>query len=122
MLLITLICIEHCSVLFITWNSDTWLGMQLTFVVFFLGSADGMLFGALGPCPVCSGSLYYYNGQYQCSGNVSEWSKCSYSTMDPVRIKKKWQIPDGAENDFLTKVCLTEDSLILKLVFCYYCC
>ncbi|GJN12065.1 hypothetical protein PR202_ga30309 [Eleusine coracana subsp. coracana] len=65
--------------------------------------ADGMLFGALAPCPVCSGSLYYYNGQYQCSGNVSEWSKCSYSTMEPVRMKKKWQIPDGTENDFLTK-------------------
>ncbi|KAK3145292.1 hypothetical protein QOZ80_4AG0326840 [Eleusine coracana subsp. coracana] len=65
--------------------------------------ADGMLFGALAPCPVCSGSLYYYNGQYQCSGNVSEWSKCSCSTMEPVRMKKKWQIPDGTENDFLTK-------------------
>ncbi|GJN38426.1 hypothetical protein PR202_gb27463 [Eleusine coracana subsp. coracana] len=68
-----------------------------------LGSADGMLFGALAPCPVCSGSLYYYNGQYQCSGNVSEWSKCSYSTMEPVRMKKKWQIPDETQNDFLTK-------------------
>jgi hypothetical protein len=68
----------------------------------FLHSADGMLFGALGSCPVCSGSLYYYNGQYQCSGNVSEWSKCTYSTMEPMRVKKKWQIPDGIENDFLT--------------------
>ncbi|TVU39454.1 hypothetical protein EJB05_12874, partial [Eragrostis curvula] len=65
--------------------------------------ADGMLFGALAPCPVCSGSLYYYNGQYQCSGNVSEWSKCAYSTTEPVRSKKKWQIPDVTENDFLTK-------------------
>ncbi|KAG2641532.1 poly [ADP-ribose] polymerase 1-like isoform X2 [Panicum virgatum] len=64
--------------------------------------ADGMLFGALGPCPVCSNGLYYYNGQYQCSGNVSEWSKCTYSTTEPVRIKKKWQIPDGTDNDYLT--------------------
>lgn len=81
-----------------------------------------MLFGALGPCPVCSGSLYYYNGQYQCSGNVSEWSKCTYSSMEPVRIKKKWQIPDGTENEFLTKVCLMEGSLVWMLVFysCWY--
>ncbi|OEL20577.1 Poly [ADP-ribose] polymerase 1 [Dichanthelium oligosanthes] len=65
--------------------------------------ADGMLFGALGPCPVCTNSLYYYNGQYQCGGNVSEWSKCTYSTTEPVRIKKKWQIPVGIKNDYLTK-------------------
>jgi hypothetical protein len=74
--------------------------------VLFPGSADGMLFGALGPCPVCSNGLEYYNGQYQCSGNVSEWSKCTYSTTKPVRIKKKWQIPDGTDNDYLMKVCL----------------
>ncbi|XP_062190383.1 poly [ADP-ribose] polymerase 1 [Phragmites australis] len=65
--------------------------------------ADGMLFGALGPCPVCSNCLHYYNGQYQCSGDVSEWSKCTYSTTEPVRIKKKWQIPDGTKNDYLLK-------------------
>ncbi|KAJ1288363.1 hypothetical protein BS78_02G084100 [Paspalum vaginatum] len=65
--------------------------------------ADGMLFGALGPCPVCSNGLYYYNGQYQCGGNVSEWSKCAYSTTEPVRIKKKWQIPDGTDNEYLMK-------------------
>ncbi|CAN6171745.1 unnamed protein product [Urochloa humidicola] len=65
--------------------------------------ADGMLFGALGPCPVCNNGLYYYNGQYQCSGNVSEWAKCTYSTTEPVRIKKKWKIPDGTENDYLMK-------------------
>ncbi|KAL6871445.1 hypothetical protein ACP4OV_014274 [Aristida adscensionis] len=65
--------------------------------------ADGMLFGALGPCPVCSGGLYYYGGQYQCGGNVSEWSKCTYSTTQPVRLKRKWRIPDGTKNDYLTK-------------------
>lgn len=65
--------------------------------------ADGMLFGALGPCPVCDSGLYYYNGQYQCSGNVSEWSKCTYSTTEPVRVKKKWQVPDGTKNDYLMK-------------------
>lgn len=76
----------------------------------FSDSADGMLFGALGPCPVCNSGLYYYNGQYQCSGNVSEWSKCTYSTTEPVRIKKKWKIPDGTDNDYLMKVCLMNHS------------
>ncbi|KAF8655156.1 hypothetical protein HU200_061293 [Digitaria exilis] len=71
--------------------------------ILFSDSADGMLFGALGPCPVCTSGLYYYNGQYQCSGNVSEWSKCTYSTTEPIRIKKKWKIPDGTENAYLLK-------------------
>lgn len=65
--------------------------------------ADGMLFGALGPCPVCSSCLYYYGGQYQCSGYVSEWSNCTYSTTEPVRIKNKWKIPDETKNNYLTK-------------------
>uniref|UniRef100_A0ACD5TFQ5 Uncharacterized protein n=1 Tax=Avena sativa TaxID=4498 RepID=A0ACD5TFQ5_AVESA len=65
--------------------------------------ADGMLFGALGPCPVCTSCLYYYGGHYQCNGYVSEWSKCTYTTTQPVRIKKKWNIPDETKNSFLTK-------------------
>ncbi|PKA56487.1 Poly [ADP-ribose] polymerase 1 [Apostasia shenzhenica] len=65
--------------------------------------ADGMLFGVLAKCPVCSGSLHYSGGQYRCHGYVSAWSKCSYSTTEPVRLKKKWQIPEGTENGYLLK-------------------
>ncbi|KAF0888017.1 hypothetical protein E2562_009602 [Oryza meyeriana var. granulata] len=65
--------------------------------------ADGMLFGALGPCPVCSSFLYYHGGQYHCSGYVSEWSECTYSTTEPVRSKNKWRVPDEMDNDYLTK-------------------
>ncbi|XP_020247159.1 poly [ADP-ribose] polymerase 1 isoform X2 [Asparagus officinalis] len=65
--------------------------------------ADGMLFGALGKCPICSGSLRYSDGQYYCNGYVSAWSKCSYSTAEPVRLKKKWIIPEGTENEYLLK-------------------
>ncbi|XP_048549512.1 poly [ADP-ribose] polymerase 1 [Triticum urartu] len=65
--------------------------------------ADGMLFGALGTCPVCNSCLYYYGGHYQCNGHVSEWSKCTYMTTEPVRMKKKWKIPDEIKNDYLTK-------------------
>ncbi|XP_040382227.1 poly [ADP-ribose] polymerase 1-like [Oryza brachyantha] len=65
--------------------------------------ADGMLFGALGHCPVCSSFLYYHGGQYHYNGYVSEWSKCTYPTTDPVRSKKKWKIPDEMDNDYLAK-------------------
>ncbi|KAJ4805650.1 Poly [ADP-ribose] polymerase [Rhynchospora pubera] len=65
--------------------------------------ADGMLFGALGSCPICSGSIRYAGGQYRCHSYASAWSKCSYSTIDPVRLKDKWKIPEGTTNEFLLK-------------------
>uniref|UniRef100_A0A0E0Q753 Poly [ADP-ribose] polymerase n=1 Tax=Oryza rufipogon TaxID=4529 RepID=A0A0E0Q753_ORYRU len=52
---------------------------------------------------LCSSFLYYHGGQYHCSGYVSEWSKCTYSTTEPVRSKKKWKIPDEMDNGYLTK-------------------
>ncbi|KAL8170322.1 hypothetical protein V2J09_022126 [Rumex salicifolius] len=57
--------------------------------------ADGMLFGALKKCPVCSGRLRYTNS--------GEWSKCSYVTTQPERVKGKWKIPEGTENQYLCK-------------------
>ncbi|KAL0920496.1 hypothetical protein M5K25_009636 [Dendrobium thyrsiflorum] len=65
--------------------------------------ADGMLFGVLGKCPLCSGSLHYSGAQYRCHGYLSAWSKCSYSTTEPVRLKKKWGIPEGTSNEYLLK-------------------
>ncbi|XP_068640410.1 poly [ADP-ribose] polymerase 1 [Aristolochia californica] len=65
--------------------------------------ADGMLFGALDICPICSGSLYYSGGKYVCHGYVSAWSKCSYSTTEHLRLKGKWKIPEETTNDYLTK-------------------
>ncbi|KAG0453307.1 hypothetical protein HPP92_025971 [Vanilla planifolia] len=65
--------------------------------------ADGMLFGGLGRCPICSGSLHYSGGQFRCHGYVSAWSKCSYSTTEPVRLKSKWRIPEGTSNQYLLK-------------------
>ncbi|KAL8548020.1 hypothetical protein ACS0TY_007353 [Phlomoides rotata] len=65
--------------------------------------ADGMLFGALAKCPMCSGWLHYSSGMYRCSGFLSEWSKCSYSTPEPQRIKGKWKIPEETSNDYLLK-------------------
>ncbi|KAL0435635.1 UNVERIFIED_CONTAM: Poly [ADP-ribose] polymerase 1 [Sesamum radiatum] len=65
--------------------------------------ADGMLFGALAKCPMCSGSLHYSSGMYRCGGYLSEWSKCSYSTTEPQRVKAKWKIPEETGNEYLLK-------------------
>ncbi|THG13580.1 hypothetical protein TEA_007843 [Camellia sinensis var. sinensis] len=65
--------------------------------------ADGMRFGALGRCPLCSGCLRYSGGMYRCRGYPSAWSKCSYSTTEPERVKWKWKIPEESSNDYLCK-------------------
>ncbi|CAB4291550.1 unnamed protein product [Prunus armeniaca] len=63
--------------------------------------ADGMMFGALSRCPICSGFLRYSGGMYRCHGYISEWSKCSYSTEEPERLKWKWKIPEDTDNHIL---------------------
>lgn len=68
-------------------------------------SADGMMFGGLGHCPLCSGFLRYSGGMYRCTGYISEWSKCSYSTNEPKRAEGKWKIPEETNNQYLKKVC-----------------
>lgn len=65
--------------------------------------ADGMMFGALAPCPICSGSIRYSGGTYRCHGYQSAWSKCNYSTPEPARFKEKWKVPDETSNQFLSK-------------------
>ncbi|KAJ0053580.1 hypothetical protein Pint_01762 [Pistacia integerrima] len=65
--------------------------------------ADGMMFGALGHCPLCSSSLRYSGGMYRCNGYQSAWSKCSYSTCEPERFKGKWKVPEGTDNEYLSK-------------------
>ncbi|XP_054820608.1 poly [ADP-ribose] polymerase 1-like [Prosopis cineraria] len=63
--------------------------------------ADGMMFGPLACCPICSGCLRYSGGMYRCHGYVSEWSKCSYSTDEPMRLRQKWKVPEGTNNQYL---------------------
>ncbi|KAL1190688.1 Poly [ADP-ribose] polymerase 1 [Cardamine amara subsp. amara] len=65
--------------------------------------ADGMMFGPLALCPICSGHLSFSGGMYRCHGYISEWSKCSHSTLDPDHIKGKWKIPEETANQFLLK-------------------
>lgn len=66
-----------------------------------------MMFGALANCPMCSGSLRYSGGMYKCHGYQSAWSKCSYSTREPERLKGKWKIPEETTNQYLSKVYIT---------------
>ncbi|KAI3506849.1 hypothetical protein L1887_21425 [Cichorium endivia] len=65
--------------------------------------ADGMLFGALKNCALCSGHLHYSGGTYKCRGFLTEWSKCAFSTSEPERVKGKWNIPEGTDNKYLLK-------------------
>ncbi|KAJ4726847.1 Poly [ADP-ribose] polymerase [Melia azedarach] len=65
--------------------------------------ADGMMFGALGSCLICSGSLRYSGGIYRCHGYQSAWSKCSYSIHEPERLKEKWKVPEETNNQYLKK-------------------
>ncbi|OMP11226.1 hypothetical protein CCACVL1_00619 [Corchorus capsularis] len=64
---------------------------------------DGMMFGALSRCSICSGFLRFSGGMYRCHGYLSAWSKCSYSTREPERLKGKWKVPDETKNEFLSK-------------------
>ncbi|XP_060180948.1 poly [ADP-ribose] polymerase 1 [Lycium barbarum] len=72
--------------------------------------ADGMLFGALPKCPLCSGHLRYSGGMYRCHGYLSEWSKCSYTVTDIKRVKGKWKIPEETSNEYLLKWFKTQKS------------
>ncbi|GBG68001.1 hypothetical protein CBR_g1120 [Chara braunii] len=64
--------------------------------------ADGMMFGPLGKCPMCSTpSLEYAEGQYRCRGFLSAWSKCTFGTWDSIRTDASWELPDDTDNDYL---------------------
>ncbi|XP_076905255.1 poly [ADP-ribose] polymerase 1-like [Bidens hawaiensis] len=65
--------------------------------------ADGMLFGALKTCELCTGHLHYSGGTYKCKGYLTEWSKCALSTSTPDRVSGKWNIPEDSKNQYLNK-------------------
>ena len=60
--------------------------------------ADGMVFGALQPCPECKGQLVCGNYSYHCTGNISSWTKCVYSSTEPER--KPWTVPAELREEF----------------------
>jgi len=61
--------------------------------------ADGEENGALPRCPQCEkGHLVYDSGKIKCTGYLSAWSKCNYTT-DPAAItnRQKWKYPSEEE-------------------------
>lgn len=47
--------------------------------------SDAIYFGALKPCPKCSGQFVYHSGiGYKCTGDLTEWTKCENITQDPL--------------------------------------
>lgn len=65
--------------------------------------ADGMLFGRLSKCSLCSSPMEYSDGQYRCRGFLSAWSKCSFTTREDIRKYGDWKIPTDTENSYLLK-------------------
>jgi hypothetical protein len=48
--------------------------------------ADIMLFGPLNPCTECdNGQLVFKGDAYYCTGNITEWTRCTHRTQDPAR-------------------------------------
>ncbi|XP_023941919.1 poly [ADP-ribose] polymerase [Bicyclus anynana] len=59
--------------------------------------ADILTFGAPKPCPDCkNGQLVLDTFSYKCTGNLSEWSKCRYTTKTPKR--KQVKIPKSLKD------------------------
>lgn len=53
--------------------------------------SDGMAFGALQPCGQCQGQLVLKDDAYTCTGNITAWTKCSFTTQSPQC--KDWITP-----------------------------
>lgn len=58
---------------------------------------DILYFGAMKPCLICgNGQFLFKNSIYCCTGNISEWSKCTNTVKTPrrvpVQIPEKYQV------------------------------
>ena len=82
------------------------------------GCSDGMVFGALPPCDTCGGQLVPHTHWYSCTGNISDWTKCTVTTTTVKR--KKWIIPQDLKKEYLflyvnncNKLCVTMTCLYI---------
>ena len=57
-----------------------------------------MAFGALEHCPECGGFLVFGYTCYRCTGDVTEWTKLSYSTTTPTRVP--FDIPNDIKIEY----------------------
>jgi poly [ADP-ribose] polymerase 2/3/4 len=67
-----------------------------------------MFYGPLEKCPVCEGQLEFKEWKYKCTGNCTgnytEWARCTFRTDDPSRISGPIEVPDDIKDDFIRKV------------------
>nr|XP_023025730.1 poly [ADP-ribose] polymerase [Leptinotarsa decemlineata] len=61
--------------------------------------ADIMTFGALTPCKTCKGGqLVFSKGGYICTGDLTEWTKCTAVSKEPKR--KPFKVPESLANEY----------------------
>ncbi|XP_066147801.1 poly [ADP-ribose] polymerase [Euwallacea fornicatus] len=60
--------------------------------------SDIMSFGALKRCKECNGQLVYNKAGYSCTGDLSEWAKCTNVTKDPDRIA--FVVPSNLKKEY----------------------
>jgi hypothetical protein len=94
------LCVRVCQplVLILTVTLNVW-------VFFFIGFqildrlADIMTFGSLERCEVCkTGQFVYRSGVgYQCLGDLTEWTRCQNTTLEPKR--KPFKVPPELSSD-----------------------
>ncbi|XP_054169146.1 poly [ADP-ribose] polymerase 1-like [Oppia nitens] len=81
-------------------------------------TADAMTFGVPNKCPECKkGQLVFRITGYICTGNVDQWTKCSYQTTDQPK-RKPFKVPKEMveEYDFLADYKFKERDRIYNLV------
>ncbi|WOL15509.1 hypothetical protein Cni_G24290 [Canna indica] len=64
---------------------------------------DMMFYGPLERCKICGGQLDCTGSNYECRGAFSEWSTCTYTTVDAPRKDQLIKVPDGIGDDGIIK-------------------
>ncbi|KAG6536811.1 hypothetical protein ZIOFF_001880 [Zingiber officinale] len=62
---------------------------------------DMVFYGPLKKCPLCEGQIDCTGSNYQCTGAYSEWSSCTYTTMDAPRKDQPVKIPEEISDNFV---------------------
>lgn len=77
--------------------------------------ADVMTFGTLLPCDECKGGQFVFDKcGYVCHGNITEWSKCNFTTKEPKRAPFKVPKDLAEEHSFLKKYKYVPRSRLIK--------
>ncbi|XP_044742670.1 poly [ADP-ribose] polymerase isoform X2 [Chrysoperla carnea] len=79
--------------------------------------ADVVTFGALLPCTVCkTGQFSFQNNVYNCTGNITEWSKCTHTESKPKR--KAFKVPSAYADSpiFKNYKATTSDRIVKQLI------